>query len=484
MNNSINCANFPDKLKLADITPVFKKGDRLSKENYRPVSILTAISKIYERILCYQMNTYFDNILSNSQCGFRKGFSAQHCLVVMLEKWKKSVDAGGFSGVLLTDLSKAFDCLSHSLLLAKLEAYGLDYNAIKLIHSYLFNRFQRVRINSNFSSWSEIICGVPQGSIMGPLLFNIYLRDLFMFVTLDIANYADDNSPYAIGTNVESVTTQLETDSRKLLIWLTNNAFKANPDKFHLLLNTPDNNLSVSVDNHKIHNGESEKLLGIIFDNDLKFNEHVSNLCRKASQKLHALSRISHHMCTHKKRVIMKSFIQSQFGYCPLVWMMHSRSLNRRINNIHKRSLRVVYDDYESSFLALLEKDDAFTVHERNIQTLAIEVFKVVQGISPKIMKNVFPIKKEVKYCSKNIFESHNVKTVHNGTETISYLGPKIWAIIPGNLKQITKLNEFKKKIRMWKPTNCPCRICKDYIAGVGFINVTKRSDKPFPYLR
>ena len=172
--------------------------------------------KIYEKIIYRQLYTFFDNILSKSQCGFRKGFSAQHCIIVMLEKWRRSIDNKGCSGVLLTDLSKAFDCLCHELFIAKLEAYGLSYNSLMFIDSYLRNRFQRVRVNSSYSKWSEILSGVPQGSILGPLLFNIYLCDLFLFVTENIANYADDNSPYANEKDIDSVIKKLEDDTNAL----------------------------------------------------------------------------------------------------------------------------------------------------------------------------------------------------------------------------------------------------------------------------
>ena len=136
-NHSIDTGCFPSNLKLADVTPIFKKGDRLDKSNYRPVSILSSLSKIFERLLFNQINDFFDPLLSKYQCGFRKGLSAQNCLLFMIEKIKKCLDNRGCTGILLTDLSKAFDCLDHDLLIAKLYAYGFDLKAVRLIKNYL-----------------------------------------------------------------------------------------------------------------------------------------------------------------------------------------------------------------------------------------------------------------------------------------------------------------------------------------------------------
>ena len=471
-NNLIDSATFPINLKNADITPAHKKDDRTKKQNYRPVSILPAISKIYERLLYDQINIYMEPMLSKNLCGFRKGHSAQHCLIVMLEKWRLSLDKKGFAGVLLTDLSKAFDSLSHDLLIAKLDAYGFQFNSVKLIHSYLVNRQQRVRINSNYSSWSEILFGVPQGSILGPLLFNIYLSDLFLFTPdSEIVNYADDNSPYACKQDNKSVICKLEEDSTILLNWIANNAMKANPDKFHLLLSKSEGNISINIDGNQILNSKSEKLLGITIDNKLTFDEHVSGLCKKASQKLHALARVAKYMSTKKLRVIMKAFINSQFGYCPLVWMFHSRLLNNRINKIHERALRIVFKDNNATFNELLERDGSVTIHERNIQTLATEMFKAYNGMLPPILKGVFPLKEHAQYCTKFPFKTRNVKTVAYGTETLGYLGPKIWQLLPEYIKNANNLKDFKTKIKIWSPKDCPCRLCKTYVAGVGFLS-------------
>ena len=163
-----------------------------------------------------QIYEYLNKILSKWQCGFRQGYSAQHCLLVMVEKWRQCLDNGGLIGVLLTDLSKAFDCILHELLIVKLAAYGFDHNSLQMVQSYLSNGKRRTKINDACSKYCEILFGVPQGSILGPLL-NIDICDMFYDIdNCDIASYADDNTPYARSSSLNALINKLEESTNNL----------------------------------------------------------------------------------------------------------------------------------------------------------------------------------------------------------------------------------------------------------------------------
>ena len=184
-----------------------------------------------------QISDYIGKFLSPFLCGYRKGFSTQYALLTLIERWKFCLDKQGFAGALLMDLSKAFDTINHELLIAKLHAYGFSTDALEVLLSYLQDRQHRVKINTTFSSWTQLLQGVPQGSVLGPILFNIYINDIFFALKgVDILNFSDDTTPYVCDPNLKTVLETLEHNSELAIAWFEMNYMKLNIDNCHLLI--------------------------------------------------------------------------------------------------------------------------------------------------------------------------------------------------------------------------------------------------------
>ena len=214
INHSFVSNKFTDELKLSEVIQLYKKPDSLKKESYRPVSLLPHVSKVFERIIYKQIMSYVTNLFSDYITGFQKSHGSQHCLIKMLENWKSALDKSKSVCALFMDLSKAFDTINQDLLLAKLKAYGFSREALTLMCIYLKNRKQNVVINNSASTTQTVIAGVPQGSIDGPLLFNLFINDLVLFIEYTaLGNYADDNNLSITGANIENIK---KTTARRL----------------------------------------------------------------------------------------------------------------------------------------------------------------------------------------------------------------------------------------------------------------------------
>ena len=244
---------------------------------------------------------------------------------------------------------------------------------------------------------------------------------------------------------------------------------KPNETKSHFL--SPSHSpemLWILVGEQIIWESRQERLLGVTVDKELKFEQHTENLCKKAGAKVTALARLVKIVSREKKRIIMSAFIESQFSHCPLVWMFcHSRKLNNRINRIHERGLRMVYEDYTSTFEDLLRMDGSVTVHHRNIQLVAVEMFKVKNDLCPEIIKDLFQLRQGPDGTRK--FMIPMVNNEYMGKLSLRYFGPVVWeTMLPEVYKKLNALEKFKEEIKKWVP-DCRCRLCKTYIAGVGF---------------
>ena len=339
INYSIQHSSFPQELKLSEVIPVYKKLNSLQKENYRPVILLPHVSKVFERIIHKQITNYMTDKLAHSITGLRKSHGTQNSLVVMLEEWKRALDKGEYISALFMDFSKAFDTINHDLLIAKLKAYGFSKEALTLMKSYLKNRKQKVLINNKFSSERDVIAGVPQGSIDGPLLFNLFINDLTFFIEqCTLSNYVDDNNLSISGEDKELINSMLSSDFMIVEDWFFENDMILNPEICYFMCigkNVSDSEL-LNLNELNLKNCKEVEILGITLDRNLNFKRHIKNICRKAVQKLSALLRISLHINIDQKTLLYKSIIKSQFAYCLLVWMFCFRQSNNLINKVHE----------------------------------------------------------------------------------------------------------------------------------------------------
>ena len=240
----------------------------------------------------------------------------------------------------------------------------------------------------------------------------------------------------------------LEHDSLIAIEWFEANYMKLNTEKCHVLIaGKGDEPVWTNVGNSEICESTCVKLLGVDIDSELKFSKHISNLCIKANRKLTAISRYASFLTHDQLRTTIKGFVESQFSYCNLAWMFHSRKLNHKINKVQERGLRLLYGDYKTTFEQLLLRDGSFTVHQRNIQSLMIEMYKVKHELDPSLLEDIFQRKKHIgsKLRKTRDFVHPLVNTVHYGEDSLANLGCHLWDLLPDSYKNTASLLDFKK---------------------------------------
>ena len=294
----------------------------------------------------------------------------------------------------------------------------------------------------------------------------------YLFINTSVCNLADDTTPYASDKDLPTLLRNLESDISSVMDWFQANYMILNAAKCHFLLSGPKNVVEhtyVKVGGQIIWESLKEKLLGLIMDKKLKFPHHVDSVIKKASGKLSALTRLARIVPFEKKKILMNAFIEQQFNNSsyPLIWMFCSSVQDKKINNVHKRALRQVYSDFTSTFAELLDRDNSVTVHQRNIQLVAIEMFKATKELGPKIVRELFTFNQNNN--SDRTFSRPNVEHKTTGENTQAYYGPIVWdEMLPNEYKAIETLKKFKTAIKKWRPDNCPCSLCGEYVHGVG----------------
>ena len=379
----------------------------------------------------------------------------------MIRKWQSSLNSSGVVGAVLMDLSKAFDCLPHELLIAKLHAYGFGIKSLKLFYSYLNSRRHCTRVGSAVSSILEILLGVPQGSVLGPLLFNIFINDLILTCKEDICNFADDNTSFVSSSNLPEVLFRIENEMENALTWYRNNGMVANPHKFQtIFLGVRKLNISIKIGSFTIESSEQVKLLGITIDNQLTFYPHIVNICGKAVSKIKALVRIRGCLDQKQADLLFSSHIMAPFNYCPLVWMFCSKQAINLIQKTHCKALRARFNTFSDTLQDLLVRSNSVSIHTKNLRLLVCEVFKTVNYINAEIMWDSFIFKSENKY---ELRRGRNLTLPKARTSrainSFDFRAAMAWNSLPVGIKSVDSLRKFNHSLET-QTIYCRCANC------------------------
>ena len=450
-NQCIANCHWPRNWKRSEWVPVYKKDDRLNMENYRPVSIAIMVNKTFQKLLTNQITAEFNERLSDSLTAYRKRYSCETALLALTENWKNALDNRMSVGLLSTDMSKAFDCLHHSLLLAKLEAYGFKNESIKLMKSYFMDRYNRLRIDGFASSWKRVKKGCPQGSSFGPLLWNLFQNDLTFEIPSKIGMYADDHQFYEINKDINTIQTKLQDTAQRATNWYDTNFLKGNFDKYGSMIlkggRLIDEQLELNVNGTAIKSYNSIKLLGVNIDDNLNFSDHISYICKKSSQRVGVINRLRKLIPAKAKLQLFKAAILPYLTYCSIVWNCCKASDSRKLEGGKKRALRAVYCDSISSYSDLLKRANLKTLCNSRLHDIAVLMFKVKNNLCPNNIKNLFVINNNEYNLRNNDFSIPRVSTTRYGKHSLRYLGPVIWSKLDGKIRAQRMLQEFKNAL-------------------------------------
>ena len=344
-----SCGDLPLEWKAANVSPVLKKGDSRVPSNYRPISVLPVLAKVLEKCAHQQVYTYMQNhqLLHPAQFGFRPGHSTQDAVLACIEDWRRSLDDDKLVGVAFIDLSKAFDSINHKLLLQKLESYGFGDREMRWFYSYLAGRKQRVVIEGSHSSWSNVTRGVPQGSILGPLLFMIFVNDLPAMVEQGTAvMYADDTTLYQCSSDAIGLQEKLTAGLVKIANWLCQNKLSMNVQKTQLLLLSRKRrakdleNIQIVLNCEVIKKQDCVKYLGVLIDSSLSWEKHISRTRKKCYSGLSQLRRLGS-IPPNLKKQLYNSLVLPHLDYCSVVWHCFSHTIDHVGDNF---DTPVLYD--------------------------------------------------------------------------------------------------------------------------------------------
>ena len=458
INNSLRHGIFPRSLKIAKVLPIFKTGDKSCYSNYRPISLLPCISKIYEKIIHSRLTGYMSTIgiPSNNQYGFRKNSSTFMAIANFLNDLTTSIDKKFSSIGVFIDLSKAFDTVDHVILLKKLYLYGVRGIQYDLMKSYLSDRQQYVIFNNVASDKIPVTCGIPQGSILGPLLFLIYIDDIqTCSQTLKFILFADDTNIFLSASNINDLFLTLNKELVHLNNWFRYNKLSLNIKKSHYMLfgNNQKSSHEVVIDGLKLLPVTSTKFLGVIIDDKLNWKPHINFIISKINKNAAVIRRIRYKINSRTALKLYDSMILPHISYCAITWAAISHNKLKKIHIIQKKVLRVVLCANRLApskpIFRQLQRLTIFDIHKMQV---AIFMFSNLKGYTPNLFPDYFLTNSQIHSHFTRSAAKLRLERVRTNlrTQSLALIGPTIWNNIPDHLKQSVSLRVFKHKLKSW----------------------------------
>jgi len=312
--------SFPDT-KIAYVIPVHKSGPKKICNNYRPISLLSPYAKIFEKCLYNQLNNFFSSfqILNKQQFGFRQNHKTSLAVSSICNEFVQCMDEGKIACSIFLDLAKAFDTTDHAILLRKLKRYGVRGLPLQLIKSYLTNRYQRTVVDSLKSNVKLVTCGVPQGSILGPFLFLVFINDLALASELNVRIFSDDTNLTLVSDNYLSLQTKVNCEIQKIDIWFKSNKLSLNYNKTEYMVVTRKKekcNFRINIGGHEISQKECIRYLGVMLDDSLTWKQHIAHVSRKLSNGCWALSQIRKYFNSQMVKKVYFALLYPHIQYC------------------------------------------------------------------------------------------------------------------------------------------------------------------------
>ena len=464
INLSIGSSLFPDLCKIAKLIALFKKGLRTEAKNYRPISLLPLFSKIFEKVVHIQTEKFLNDnsILYVNQSGFRPRHSTETCLTHLTDSILEGCDKGLHTGMILIDLQKAFDTINYEILLEKMIFLKFSPSTIAWFRSYLTNRSFIVNVDSTLSEPAELVCGVPQGSILGPLLFLIYINDLPQAVRYsDIRLYADDTCISFKHRNVKLINEKLNQDFNSLCDWFLDNKLSIHfgEDKTKTILFSPKNlskgaePLIIKRNDVTLKQFSSVEYLGCLLDSTLSGEDMAVKVLTKVNGRLRFLYRQGKYLNQRLRRMLCNTIIQPHFDYASSAWYPNlGKGLKKKLQIAQNKCIRycLYLDNREGIRYKHFKEINWLPISDRVDQFIAASVYKFSNGLAPKYMEDVFKknsSSRRTRYSdeSKLSIPSRN----HDyGKNCLSYRGATTWNGLEIGIKEAKTCNSFKHLVK------------------------------------